>query len=97
MTLDEFFQHGIHFQNFSEDQLDEMLDHDEIAELVDVELNRHAVLMLSQLLVGNPNDPLKDLKAMDELDRRNVLHTWIDVIKDVDNLRHISKFMVSLA
>ena len=53
-----------------------------------------------RLKVTHINSPrttsLKDLKAMDESDRRNVLFTWIDIIQDVGDLRHISRFMVNL-
>ena len=88
MNIENFMEYGIHFDNFSYGQLEEILDFDGIEELPDSPDRRLAVAALGQYLVGNRYEPAKTFSRLeDELDRRHFVDTWFSSIKDARQLK----------
>ena len=88
--------HGVHLCNFNYDQLEELIDWDALLELPKTKRSEKAVRLLSQYLVGNCSGTAEELMAMDAHDRSEVLWTWVELVKDPDESRHIAKYVVNL-
>lgn len=96
MNIENFMEYGIHFGNFSYEQLEEILDFDGIEELPDSPDRRLAVEALGQYLVGNWNDPAKTFSRLDnDRDRRHFIDTWFSAIKDARELKHIGIYIAN--
>lgn len=95
MDLEKFETYGIHFCNLGSEST-ELFDIDGIDELQDNELVGNAVYMLSQYIVGNQSEPLKQIKKMSSRDREITISTWLNVIKDPEELRMLTKYFISL-
>ncbi|MDD2808773.1 hypothetical protein [Rhodoferax sp.] len=80
-----------HLINFSEEQLEEMFDWDEVKKLPNDNVERQRVEWLSQFLIGNVSEPFEDIKKLDKAERRKVFETWIDLIQDIDTARGLFK------
>ena len=88
MHIVNFMEYGVHFDNFSYEQLNKILDYDGIAELPDSPDRRLAVEALGQYLVGNRYDPAKTFSRLDnDLDRRHFVDTWFSAVKDARTLK----------
>ena len=88
MQIENFMEYGVHLCNFSEEQLEEILDFDGIQELPDSPDRRLAVEALGQYLVGNRYEPAKTFSRLEgELDRRHFVDTWFSAIKDARQLK----------
>ena len=96
MNIENFMEYGIHFGNFSYEQLEEILDIDGIEELPDSPDRRLAVAALGQYLVGNRYDPAKTFSRLDsDLDRRHFVDTWFSVIKDARELKGMGIYLAN--
>lgn len=96
MHIENFMEYGIHFGNFSYEQLEEILDFDGIEELPDSPDRRLAVEALGQYLVGNRYDPAKTFSRLDnDLDRRHFVDTWFSAIKDARELKGIGVYLAN--
>ena len=94
MNIENFMEYGIHFGNFSYEQLEEILDFDGIEELPDSPDRRLAVAALGQYLVGNLYDPAKTFSRLDsDLDRQHFVDTWFSVIKDPRTLQLMGQYI----
>lgn len=80
-----------HLINFSEEQLEEMFDWDEVKKLPNDNVERQRVEWLSQFLIGNVSEPFEDIKKLSKAEQRKVFETWIDLIQDVDTARSLFK------
>ncbi|WP_198085373.1 hypothetical protein [Variovorax sp. E3] len=78
-----------HFDNLTPDQLDEILDIEEIHELQDNQETQDTMRMLSQFLVGNVGNTFKEIKALDQQDRRRLLQRWASLLKSPDQLKSV--------
>ena len=97
MHIENFMEYGIHFGNFSYEQLEEILDFDGIEELPDSPDRRLAVEALGQYLVGNWQDPAKTFSRLDnDRDKRHFVDTWLCAIKDARELKTIGLYITNL-
>lgn len=92
MNLEKFFKAGVHFQNFSTEQLEKILDFEEILNLPEHQIIEKSSYLLSQLLVGNSADPLKEIQSLDGHDRKRIVQTWIEIVKDLENQKQFLTF-----
>jgi hypothetical protein len=95
LELEKFFKSSVHFQNFSTEQLEQILDFEEIFKLADHSIFEKSAYLLSQLLIGNSADPLKEISNLDSSDRRKIVQTWIEIVKDLENQKTISYFLLN--
>jgi hypothetical protein len=96
MNIENFMEYGIHFGNFSYEQLEEILDIDGIEELPDSPDRRLAVAALGQYLVGNLYDPAKTFSRLDsDLDRQHFVDTWFSAIKDARELKSMGIYLAN--
>ena len=96
MNIENFMEYGIHFGNFSYEQLEEILDFDGIEELPDSPDRRLAVEALGQYLVGNLYDPAKTFSRLDsDLDRQHFVDTWFSAIKDARELKSMGIYLAN--
>jgi hypothetical protein len=91
MKFNEFFNEENHLCNFSEEQIKEIFDLDEVKALDNNEFEKQRVFWLSQYMVGNVSEPFNEIKKLDPADQRRALETWIDLIKDIDTLKPLMK------
>ena len=80
-----------HLINFSEEQLEEIFDWDEVKKLPNDNVERQRVEWLSQFLIGNVSEPFEDIKKLSKAEQRKVFETWINLIQDVDTARSLFK------
>lgn len=80
-----------HLINFSEEQLEEMFDWDEVAKLPNNNIERQRIEWLSQFLIGNVSEPFEDIKKLSKVEQRKVFETWVDLIQDIDTARGLFK------
>lgn len=90
MQLAEFLKAGYHFSNFQPEQLENMFNVAAIEELPNHKTYEQAALMLSQILVGNRQDPIDTVKQLPEDERRRILETWVDVLNNADDLKSVA-------
>lgn len=93
MDITKFLRVGSHFCNFDKKQLWEVINVVEVEEIPDHPLMEEAVFALSQFLIGNYSDPYEYVKGLDQEDRKRVFQTWIDIVQDKQELKHIAKFI----
>lgn len=80
-----------HLINFSEEQLEEIFDWDEVAKLPNNLIERQRIEWLSQFLIGNVSEPFDDIKKLPKAEQRKVFDTWINLIQDIDTARSLFK------
>lgn len=90
MKFEDFVKAGYHFSNFPAEQLNEMLDVQAIEELPNHKTYEQAALLLSQILVGNRQDPINTVKSLPEDERRRILETWVDVLNNAEDLKSVA-------
>lgn len=90
MKFEDFLIAGAHFSNFQPEQLKTMFNVAAIEELPEHQTYEQAALMLSQILIGNRQDPIDTVKQLPEDERRRVLETWVDVLNDADDLKSVA-------
>lgn len=96
MEIENFIEYGVHFCNFRNSQLADLLDFDGIEELPDSPERRLAVEALGQYLVGNRTDPAKTFLGLtDTIDRRHFVDTWFSAIKDPHTLQGMGCYMAN--
>lgn len=96
MEINKFIEYGIHFDNFSGEQLTDLLDFDGIEELPDCPERRLAVEALGQYLVGNRTDPAKTFLGLtDTIDRKDFVDTWFSAIKDPHTLQGMGCYVAN--
>lgn len=93
MNVENFFEYGVHFDNFNREQLVEMLDVEGIEELPDGPIWQLAVEALGQYLVGNWSDPAESFKALDGHDKSCFIDVWFGAIKDPQTLKSMGKYL----
>lgn len=91
MKLNEFINEKNHLVNFSEEQIKEIFDLDEIKALDNNEFEKQRVFWLSQYMVGNVSEPFNDIKKLEPADQYRAFETWIDLVKDIDTLKPMMK------
>jgi len=91
MKFNEFYNEENHLCNFTEEQIKEIFDLDEVKALDNNEIEKQRVFWLSQYMVGNVSEPFEDIKRLDKADQYRVFETWIDLIKDIDTLKPMMK------
>ncbi|NCQ52211.1 hypothetical protein GW796_10060 [archaeon] len=77
--------------NFSEEQLEEMFDWEEVEKLPNNNIERQRVEWLSQFLIGNVSEPFDDIKKLSKAEKKKVFETWINLIQDVDTVKGLFK------
>lgn len=95
MNVDSFFEYAVHLDNFTPEQLHELLDFDEIEDLPDASIRKIAVEALGSFLMGNRDYPTSLYKRFDNLDRRLFLDTWFSVIQESENLKRMGRFVAN--
>lgn len=95
MNVDKFFECAVHLDNFTREQLIELLDFDEIEDLPDASIRQIAVEALGSFLMGNRDYPKSLYKRFDNLDRRLFLDTWFSVIKEPETLKRMGRFVAN--
>jgi hypothetical protein len=80
-----------HLVNLSDEQLREIFDWEEIQKLPNNEIERQRIFWLSQYMVGNVSEPFEEIQKLEKADKRRVLETWADVIKDQQTLKVLVK------
>lgn len=95
MNVSDFFNYATHLGNFSQDQLNKLLDYEEIEALPDFTNQQQAVYALGQYLIGNRTNPATTYLSLDIADRRDFLDTWFSVIKDPRTLKMLGKFVAN--
>ncbi len=95
MNVDKFFEYAVHLDNFTQKQLLELLDFDEIEELPDSSNRRMALEALGSFLMGNRDYPISLYKRLDDFDRRLYLDTWFSVIKHPHDLQRMGRFVAN--
>lgn len=90
MKFEDFLKAGYHFDNFKPEQLEEMFDVQAIEELPNHKTYEQAALLLSQILVGNRQDPIETVKSLPEDERRRILETWVDVLNNPGDLKNVA-------
>ncbi|WP_291603366.1 hypothetical protein [Comamonas sp.] len=90
MKFEDFLSAGYHFSNFQPEQLETMFNVAAIEELPKHKTYEQAALMLSQILVGNRQDPINTVKELPEDERKRVLETWVDVLNNADDLKSVA-------
>jgi hypothetical protein len=80
-----------HLINFSEEQLEEIFDWDEVKKLPNDNVERQRVEWLSQFMIGNVSEPFEDIKKLTKAEQRKVFETWINLIQDVDTVKSLFK------
>jgi len=80
-----------HLINFSEEQLEEIFDWDEVKKLPNDNIERQRVEWLSQFMIGNVSEPFEDIKKLTKAEQRKVFETWINLIQDVDTVKSLFK------
>jgi hypothetical protein len=80
-----------HLINFSEEQLEEIFDWDEVEKLPNDIVERQRVEWLSQFMIGNVSEPFEDIKKLSKAEQRKVFETWINLIQDVDTVKSLFK------
>lgn len=93
MNVNDFFKYAVHLGNFSQDQLNQLFDWDEIEALPDGTNPQKSVYALGQFLVGNRIDPTTTYLALDSSDMGDFLDTWFCVVKDPHTLRMIGRYI----
>jgi hypothetical protein len=83
-----------HLINFSEEQLEEIFDWDEVEKLSNNNIQRQRIEWLSQFMVGNVSEPFEYIKKLDKAEQRKVFETLVDVIQDPDTLKPLFKSIV---
>jgi len=78
-----------HFPNLTADQLEAALDMEEVYELPESEEAQDTMRLLSQFLVGNVSETLKEIKALEVSDRRRLLQRWASVLQDPRELQAV--------
>lgn len=96
MEIENFVKYGVHIDNFSGEQLTDLLDFDGIEELPDSPERRLAVEALGQYLVGNRTDPAKTFLGLtDTIDRKDFVDTWFSAIKDPHTLQGMGCYVAN--
>lgn len=90
MQFEDFIKAGTHFANFQPEQLETMFNVSAIEELPNHQTYEQAALMLSQILVGNRQDPINTVKQLPQDERRRILETWVDVLNNADDLKSVA-------
>lgn len=94
MNFESFLEYGGHFDNFSYEQLEEILDFDGIEDLPDNPDTVLALEALGQYLMGNTFDPAITFSCLNnDLDRRRFVDTWFSVIGDWQVLKAIEIYL----
>lgn len=95
MQFQDFLKAGYHFSNFQTEQLQIMFNVAAIEELPEHQTYEQAALMLSQILMGNRQDPINTVKQLPEDERRRVLETWVDVLNNADDLKSVAYTIIN--
>lgn len=90
MQFEDFVKAGYHFSNFTHEQLENSFNISAIEQLPNHKIFEDAALWLSQILVGNRQDVIDDVKKLDSDARRRVLETWVDVLENPDYLKSVA-------
>ena len=83
-----------HLINFSEEQLEEIFDWEEVEKLPNNNVERQRIEWLSQFLIGNVSEPFEDIKKLTKAEQRKVFETWINLIQDIDTIRSLFKLVL---
>jgi hypothetical protein len=94
MNFEEFNKYGSHFCNLNSEQYEELFVMEAISLLPNNKINQRALLILSQILVGNISGSMAEVKSMQKANREAVFTCWLDILKDPDELRAIGKLIV---
>ncbi|EAA7711285.1 hypothetical protein K0M23_004427 [Salmonella enterica] len=94
MNIENFINDENHMCNLSERMFDEIFDSNAIYELPDNNFTKKIVYWLSQYLMGNVVDPIKDINQLDKFERFYVYETWFSLIKETETLKTLSKTII---
>ncbi|EDV9719543.1 hypothetical protein [Serratia bockelmannii] len=94
MNIEKFINDENHMCNLSEGMFDEIFDSNAIYELPDNNFTKKIVYWLSQYLMGNVVDPIKDINQLEKFERFYVYETWFSLIKETETLKTLSKTII---
>lgn len=93
MNVDSFFEYVVHLDNFTPDELHELLDFEGIEDLSDESSSRKiAVEALGSFLMGNSDYPTMLYKRLENFRRILFVDTWFSVIKEPETLQKMGRY-----
>lgn len=93
MTYDEFIK-DTHFDNFTPEQLKEIIDFDAVAYTLHTPEIKQHVFWLSQFLVGNIDEPMNDIKQLPKAQQCFVFDTWFTLLIGESNVRSTAQRVI---
>lgn len=81
-------------RNFSVTQIDKLFHTVELTKVLGNPNDARAIYWLSQFMLGNVSQPFDAIKKLNTVERYHVFITWIDIIKDVDTLKRVTKAVI---
>ncbi len=81
------------FDNFSKSEITRLLDLSAVKELPEIHLEAVSNI-ISAFLIGNINDTLDEIRALDIDDRNRVLSWCVDCFNDLDSLKRFTNMFL---